>query len=58
MELISAFFQGLWNNLSLITIPILECSCTTFIIGLILIVFILECVNKILSKENLDFRGK
>lgn len=58
MEIISAFFQGFWSMLSGITIPIIDCSCTTFIIGLFLIILIIECVNKILSKDNLSFEGK
>ena len=58
MEIINAFFTGLWSMLSNIQIPIINVYANTFIIGLFLIILIIECVNKILSKESLHFEGK
>lgn len=55
MEIISAFFSGLWSMLSSIRIPIIDTYATTFIVGLFLVVLIIECINKILSKETLHF---
>ena len=52
MEVIKAFFLGLWTGLDTITIPIINCRATAFILGLILITFLLECINKILGKED------
>lgn len=58
MEIITSFFQGLWSLISSIRIPIIDVYANTFIIGLFLIILIIECVNKILSKESLHFEGK
>lgn len=58
MEIITSFFQGLWSLISNIKIPIIDVYANTFIIGLFLIILIIECVNKILSKESLHFEGK
>lgn len=58
MEIITSFFQGLWSLISYIRIPIINVYANTFIIGLFLIILIIECVNKILSKESLHFEGK
>lgn len=58
MEIIQTFFLGLWSMLSSIKIPIIDVYANTFIIGLFLMILIIECVNKILSKDNLTFEGK
>lgn len=58
MEIIQSFFRGLWSMISDIEIPIINVHANTFIIGLFLIILIIECVNKILSKDNLTFEGK
>ena len=52
MEIVKAFFQGLWTMLSQIRIPIIDFSCVGFIVGIFITILLIECINKILGKDS------
>lgn len=52
MELLTSFFNSLWNEIHGITVPIINVHLDAFILGLILISILLDCINKILGKEG------
>lgn len=52
MELIKTFFQGLFSAIAQIKIPIIDVYADTFLIGMIIFLFLVECINKILGKHS------
>ena len=52
MEIVKAFFQGLWTMLSQIRIPIIDFSGVGFIVGIFITILLIECINKILGKDS------
>lgn len=52
MELIKTFFQGLFSAIAQIKIPIIDVYADTFLLGMIIFLFLVECINKILGKDS------